>query len=93
MIRRMTSKTLRLAAVLLLSIVLLLHLPRGAQQQPAPATPAPKWALAIHGGAGTMPKTISAADRDAYLASLSAALKLGSGILRRVGPASTRSRP
>jgi L-asparaginase / beta-aspartyl-peptidase len=46
------------------------------------ATPAaPRWSLAIHGGAGTMPKDIPASERDAYLASLRKALEIGRDVL------------
>jgi beta-aspartyl-peptidase (threonine type) len=47
--------------------------------------PAPRWSLAIHGGAGTIPKDIPAEERDRYLASLSAALKLGKEVLDKGG--------
>ncbi|HVR99941.1 MAG TPA: isoaspartyl peptidase/L-asparaginase [Thermoanaerobaculia bacterium] len=46
---------------------------------------APAWALAIHGGAGTIPKTISDAERDAYLKSLSQALAVGRDVLAAGG--------
>jgi len=42
---------------------------------------APRWSLAIHGGAGTIPKDIPASERDAYLASLQKALEIGRGVL------------
>ena len=45
----------------------------------------PTWALAIHGGAGTIPKTISDAERDAYLKSLSQALAIGRDVLAAGG--------
>src|SRR5688572_6448409 len=38
---------------------------------------APRWSLAIHGGAGTIPKDIPESERDAYLASLRKALEIG----------------
>ena len=38
---------------------------------------APKWALAIHGGAGTIPKTLPEAEKQQYLASLEKALAIG----------------
>jgi beta-aspartyl-peptidase (threonine type) len=41
----------------------------------------PRWSLAIHGGAGTIPKDIPASERDQYLASLRQALELGRGVL------------
>jgi L-asparaginase / beta-aspartyl-peptidase len=42
---------------------------------------APRWSLAIHGGAGTIPKDIPASERDAYLASLQKALQIGRDVL------------
>jgi beta-aspartyl-peptidase (threonine type) len=42
---------------------------------------APRWSLAIHGGAGTIPKDIPASERDAYLASLRKALEIGRDVL------------
>jgi beta-aspartyl-peptidase (threonine type) len=47
----------------------------------APAAAAPRWSLAIHGGAGTIPKTLPDAEKQGYLASLSAALKVGRDVL------------
>lgn len=74
--------------VLALAFALVAALPSAAQS-PAPAVPpappSPKWALAIHGGAGTISKNIPAANRDAYLRSLTAALQLGAGILAKGG--------
>jgi len=43
------------------------------------------WSLAIHGGAGTIPKDIPAKERDAYLASLRSALEIGRGVLAEGG--------
>jgi len=51
----------------------------------APNPTAPKWALAIHGGAGTMPKTIPESEKQAYLASLRQALEIGKGVLSSGG--------
>jgi beta-aspartyl-peptidase (threonine type) len=57
-----------------------------AAAQPAvPATVQAKWSLAIHGGAGTMPRALPEVDKQRYLASLAAALKLGAGILEGGG--------
>jgi L-asparaginase / beta-aspartyl-peptidase len=44
-----------------------------------------RWALAIHGGAGVMPKTMPEAERQAYLQSLAAALKIGRDALAAGG--------
>src|SRR5215207_6279020 len=40
-----------------------------------------KWSLAIHGGAGTMPKNIPEAEKEAYLKSLREALDVGRKVL------------
>jgi beta-aspartyl-peptidase (threonine type) len=46
---------------------------------------APRWALAIHGGAGTIPKNIPESEKQAYLDSLSKALALGRDVLAAGG--------
>jgi beta-aspartyl-peptidase (threonine type) len=46
---------------------------------------APKWAIAIHGGAGTIPKDLPEAEKQQYIRSLTAALKLGQGVLQGGG--------
>jgi beta-aspartyl-peptidase (threonine type) len=50
-----------------------------------PLPPPVKWALAIHGGAGTIPKDIPESEKKAYLASLSRALTIGKDILAKGG--------
>jgi beta-aspartyl-peptidase (threonine type) len=57
--------------------------------QPALAeTPAPKWSLAIHGGAGTLdPKQMTPEKRAAYEAALQAALDAGIKVLKDGGDA------
>jgi len=50
----------------------------------APAA-APRWALAIHGGAGTIPKTLPEAEKQEYLQALTQALGLGREVLARGG--------
>jgi len=47
--------------------------------------PKPKWAIAIHGGAGTIPKNLPEEQKQQYLRSLSAALKIGQGVLQNGG--------
>jgi beta-aspartyl-peptidase (threonine type) len=47
--------------------------------------PAAKWAIAIHGGAGTIPKNLPEAQKQQYLHSLGEALKIGQGVLRQGG--------
>jgi beta-aspartyl-peptidase (threonine type) len=46
---------------------------------------APKWSLAIHGGAGTIPKTLPEERKQQYLKSLAAALKVGQEMLQQGG--------
>jgi beta-aspartyl-peptidase (threonine type) len=56
--------------------------------QPALAEEAPKWSLAIHGGAGTLdPKAMTPEKRAAYEADLQRALDAGSKILAEGGAA------
>jgi beta-aspartyl-peptidase (threonine type) len=56
--------------------------------QPAFAEDAPKWSLAIHGGAGTLdPKAMTPEKRAAYEADLQRALNAGSKILAEGGDA------
>ena len=54
-----------------------------ASAPPGAAAPAarPAWALAIHGGAGVIPKTLDAAVKEQYLAALRAALAHGRDLL------------
>jgi beta-aspartyl-peptidase (threonine type) len=55
---------------------------------PAAGDAAPvDWAIAIHGGAGTIPEDIPAERRQAYAGALSAALRLGAGALADGEPA------
>lgn len=49
------------------------------------AAPPAKWAIAIHGGAGTIPKNLPEAQKQQYLHSLGEALKIGQGVLRQGG--------
>ncbi|RMF73228.1 MAG: isoaspartyl peptidase/L-asparaginase [Acidobacteria bacterium] len=53
----------------------------------APPAQAPAWALAIHGGAGSLPDDLPAARREAYERSLAEALTLGQVILDEGGSA------
>jgi beta-aspartyl-peptidase (threonine type) len=56
--------------------------------QPAHAEDAPKWSLAIHGGAGTLdPKAMTPEKRAAYEADLQRALDAGSQVLAEGGAA------
>jgi beta-aspartyl-peptidase (threonine type) len=74
----MNRKTLLALLLLLVPTVLL------AQPQQND-TPAPKWAIAIHGGAGTIPKTLPEAKKQEYLHALEQALKIGRDVLRQGG--------
>lgn len=49
--------------------------------QPPEAASKPEWSLAIHGGAGTIPKDIPESQREQYLKSLRAALEVGRKVL------------
>ena len=51
----------------------------------AAAPPAPTWAIAIHGGAGTIPKDLPEAQKQQYLQSLGEALEIGQGVLAKGG--------
>jgi len=67
-----------------LPVLLLLAFSPLLAEEPQPKAD-PKWALAIHGGAGTIPKNVPEGGREQYLKSLAAALKLGAGILEKGG--------
>jgi L-asparaginase / beta-aspartyl-peptidase len=79
----MIQPTMRSFA-LSLSIFLL---PMLAAAQTAPSQPAagPKWALAIHGGAGTIPKNLPEERKQQYLKSLTRALEIGRDVLKGGG--------
>jgi beta-aspartyl-peptidase (threonine type) len=47
--------------------------------------PGPQWALAIHGGAGTIPKDLPTAERQEYIQALTKALTLGKEMLAKGG--------
>ena len=49
--------------------------------QPSETPAKPQWSLAIHGGAGTIPKTIPESQKEEYLKSLRAALEVGRKVL------------
>ncbi len=60
----------------------------GCRSQAAPeSAPAAEWALAIHGGAGDIPKDISQEERTAYEHGLETALRAGTDVLREGGSA------
>jgi beta-aspartyl-peptidase (threonine type) len=80
----MTRKILTsILCLLLLPALLLAQEP--AARKPAEKPAAPKWALAIHGGAGTIPKNLPEAEKERYLRSLTAALKAGQEVLQKGG--------
>lgn len=56
-----------------------------AEAQELDAAPKPKWAIALHGGAGNVPQNKSQTELDAYKASLNAALQAGTAILESGG--------
>jgi len=83
----MNCKTL--TSMLLFSLVPLLAAAEAPQQDKATIVvrsgDAPKWAIAIHGGAGTIPKTLPEERKQQYLRSLTEALKLGQSVLQQGG--------
>ncbi|HEV8581147.1 MAG TPA: isoaspartyl peptidase/L-asparaginase [Thermoanaerobaculia bacterium] len=72
-----------LNSMLLISLVPLMGAAL-APPQPGKAG-APKWAIAIHGGAGTIPKTLPEERKRQYLHSLAEALKVGQQELQKGG--------
>ena len=82
-----------LASMLFLSMVPLLaaaQTPAAPQQRDTAKivvqrAGAPRWAIAIHGGAGTIPKTLPEERKQQYLTSLAAALKVGGLTNKRFG--------
>jgi len=50
-----------------------------------PAAAPQKWALAIHGGAGTIPKNLPEEQKQRYLKSLTSALEIGRDVLKSGG--------
>jgi beta-aspartyl-peptidase (threonine type) len=78
----MTRKILTSVLFLSLFPVLLLAQAPVTAQKPADA---PRWAIAIHGGAGTIPKNLPEAEKERYLRSLTAALKAGQEVLQKGG--------
>lgn len=74
--------------VLTLSLIVLALLMMGCAQTPRGSNgPEPRWALAIHGGAGFVDPAISDADRKKYEDGLSAALRHGAERLEQGDPA------
>jgi L-asparaginase / beta-aspartyl-peptidase len=69
-------------ALLLLSVLALGCAPSTA---PSAEVPAVEWALAIHGGAGAPDRSLPETEKQAYLASLERALKLGQAVLEGGG--------
>ncbi|MES1243927.1 MAG: isoaspartyl peptidase/L-asparaginase [Acidobacteriota bacterium] len=65
----------------ILWLLLLIPIFAGLMAAQPPEESQPKWSLAIHGGAGTMPKNIPEAEKEAYLKSLRAALDVGRKVL------------
>lgn len=65
----------------LLWLLLLLPIFAALMAAQPPETPKPSWSLAIHGGAGTIPKDIPESQKEQYLQSLQAALDVGRKVL------------
>jgi L-asparaginase / beta-aspartyl-peptidase len=86
---RSGSKTvIALAGALALAGLLALAPADGAGAAPAPAPAGhPGWAIAIHGGAGTIPHDMDAATKRVYLTALETALGRGSETLAAGGSA------
>jgi len=78
---------MRELARLLLLIALALLLQGCAATSSSRSATQPTWAIAIHGGAGTLDKNAPAAEREGYTRSLAAALRIGSDELARGGTA------
>jgi L-asparaginase / beta-aspartyl-peptidase len=86
-------KTLTAAFFVLLPLAALAQKPAGGPQgggkaevvlRPADAAHAadiPRWAIAIHGGAGVIPKTLPEPEKEGYMRSLEAALRIGRDVL------------
>ncbi len=68
---------------LLPALILLLSACAAPEPEPAPApeAPRPEWAIAIHGGAGTIPRDVPEERKQAYLDDLGAALGIGRDML------------
>ena len=75
---------IRLRLILMLVSIGLAVAPVAAQT-PAPEAPGSHWAIALHGGAGTIPKDLNPALAEAYRVSLRRGLELGRGILAKGG--------
>ena len=68
-------------AAKLLWLLLLLPIFAALMAAQPPDNPKPQWSLAIHGGAGTIPKNIPESQKEEYLKSLRAALEVGRKVL------------
>lgn len=79
--RNPISKILWLLLLLPIFAALMAAQPPESSPEQTAATAKPSWALAIHGGAGTIPKNIPESEREEYLKSLRAALEVGRKIL------------
>jgi beta-aspartyl-peptidase (threonine type) len=80
----MNRKALLALLLSLLPVLLLAQSKPGIVVQRHEA-PRPQWAIAIHGGAGTIPKTMPEAKKQEYLRSLDQALKTGKEVLQQGG--------
>ena len=71
---------MKVAKLLWLLLLLPIFAALMAAQPPEPSAK-PSWSLAIHGGAGTIPKDIPESEKEQYLKSLRAALEVGRQVL------------
>ncbi|MFY9825509.1 MAG: isoaspartyl peptidase/L-asparaginase [Thermoanaerobaculia bacterium] len=71
--------------VLLLSVFLFPLMTLAQTAAPPAGSASSKWALAIHGGAGTIPKNLPEAQKQQYLKSLTRALEIGRDVLKSGG--------
>ncbi|MFL6293913.1 MAG: isoaspartyl peptidase/L-asparaginase family protein [Thermoanaerobaculia bacterium] len=71
---------MKVAKLLWLLLLLPIFAALMAAQPPEPPAK-PSWSLAIHGGAGTIPKDIPESEKEEYLKSLRAALEVGRQVL------------
>ncbi len=81
------SRSPTLFACLLVFVAVTLPAQEPAAEPDASTTPAPRWALAIHGGAGVISKDLPDEEKRAYYAGLEKALAAGKEVLAGGGTA------
>lgn len=77
----------RLCAIAVVLIAVLACSQQSPQHAQATATQTGQWALAVHGGAGNIPRDLPKEERDAYIAGLTVALDRGVAVLDGGGTA------